>query len=1167
VTDPLPTPPDGRPRLDYDALFARHLPDLEVYVRRRVDGLVLARESVSDLVQSVCREVIEHEGRFRHDEEEGFRRWLFRTAERKIIDRHRYYTADRRAASREETPSAASPLPADATTPSEGARGREELERIARALARLPEDAREVIRLHRFEDLGHAEIAIRLGRTVGATRNLLYRGLVELSALLLESEEKDGTCDATDEPVRGDGRPSERRQAGVRGPRTRAGAAPPRGSSHQCYDDWPRGRRTSMGSQPSPASSLPFVVGAVLTLAAGVAAQATFMTLNSTTPGRYGADVASIGDLDDDGFADLIVGGAPLTGSLPGFVEVRSGRDAHKLLAVVAPIDGSDFGTRVADAGDVDGDGVPDVLVGARLADVTALNAGAAFVFSGADGSTLHTVTGSAQGEQFGYAVSGFRDYDGDGHDDFAVGVPFADDRHPNAGRVEIISGCTGLPLEIRVGTEENQNLGWSLARVGDVNLDDAVDLIVGAPKSDYTAPDAGSAVVLSGRDLSHLLVFEGERGRDWLGYSVGGGGDFTGDGVPDLLVGAPLDDDGGRDAGSAFLFSGADGALVRRFNGKSPGERLGSYVALAGDVDLDGRADALVGSLTTTRLFSPGKGGALFEMENESPQLVQASSGVTDLDRDGHADVVSSPPVRVVSGKVPSLGPTHPYGGRRVDGPGDLDGDGAPDFIVGDVDMAWMISGADGSIINQLVGPPGSSFGIAVAIVGDLDGDGLDEVAVGSRRENVGGVGIDVGRVRLFRASDGQLLRTWTGEAAGDQFGSTVAGIGDANDDGFDDLIVGAVFSNAGGADSGKAYVFSGLDGALLWSRAGDGPGEQMSAGVTGVGDMDDDGYADFAVGAPQPPPAVGPGYVRVYSGCDGSVLDTYTGDTNRDRFGRSVLGIGDLDGDDVWEVLVGAPLADPQGASSGKAYVYCGATGERMFTQLGLELQNRFGRDLGRMGDLDGDGTPDFAIGALDAKGKGFETGFVRIFSGRDARVLAMIEGDSTFDKMGRCVTGLGDVDGDGAPEFVVGSPNDDQQTRIYSFDLPPYPWSDMGASLAGLRGLPRLVGQGHPSPGRLVELVLSAARKDSAVVLLQGLNVAYDPFFGGVLVPSPLVQVDMLVTDAFGHLTHGFAWPSVPTDTPIYFQMWIADAAGPEGFASSNGLVATTQESAVP
>ncbi len=165
-------------------LIEQHLPDLTAYVRRRTDPLVSAKESAADLVQSVCREVIEHASRFRHDDDDGFRRWLFRTAERKIIDRYRYYTAERRTSTREVSDDPDSPLRRFGLTPSQDAIAREELLHIERAFAELPAHYREVIVLARMERCSHAEIAARLHKSEGAVRNLLYRGLVALSAHL-----------------------------------------------------------------------------------------------------------------------------------------------------------------------------------------------------------------------------------------------------------------------------------------------------------------------------------------------------------------------------------------------------------------------------------------------------------------------------------------------------------------------------------------------------------------------------------------------------------------------------------------------------------------------------------------------------------------------------------------------------------------------------------------------------------------------------------------------------------------------------------------------------------------------------------------------------------------------------------------------------------------------
>lgn len=174
-----------------DALLERFLPELRAFVARRAGPGLERRESTSDLVQSTCREVLQHLPRFRYDGEDGFRRWLFKTALRKIQDRHRYWQAERRRAERETTAEPLSPSrsrgregPRTSATPSRAAAASEELERVARALAELPESYREVIRLHQVEGLSHQEIAGRLGTSEAYARTLLSRGLARLARVL-----------------------------------------------------------------------------------------------------------------------------------------------------------------------------------------------------------------------------------------------------------------------------------------------------------------------------------------------------------------------------------------------------------------------------------------------------------------------------------------------------------------------------------------------------------------------------------------------------------------------------------------------------------------------------------------------------------------------------------------------------------------------------------------------------------------------------------------------------------------------------------------------------------------------------------------------------------------------------------------------------------------------
>lgn len=173
-------PPDGQAQ-SLEALLASYLPELQGYLRRRSQGLVAARESSSDLVQSVCREILSNMSRFQHGSESDFRNWIFRTADRKVVDRHRYYTAQRRDPARE----LGEPLEAGADiTPSRHAVAREEYERVQCALESLPPHYRDVVLLSRVFGLPHAEIARRMDKSEGAVRNILSRALADVARKL-----------------------------------------------------------------------------------------------------------------------------------------------------------------------------------------------------------------------------------------------------------------------------------------------------------------------------------------------------------------------------------------------------------------------------------------------------------------------------------------------------------------------------------------------------------------------------------------------------------------------------------------------------------------------------------------------------------------------------------------------------------------------------------------------------------------------------------------------------------------------------------------------------------------------------------------------------------------------------------------------------------------------
>jgi len=379
---------------------------------------------------------------------------------------------------------------------------------------------------------------------------------------------------------------------------------------------------------------------------------------------ELGFSVSGAGDVDGDGFDDLIVGavcanpaGIPVAGS----AFVFSGADGSQLFR----FDGSAFddhmGISVSGAGDVDGDGLADLIVGAYLADPNGLgNAGSAFVFSGADGSMLFRFDGSAASDHMGISVSGAGDVDGDGLADLIVGASGADPAGTSvAGSAFVFSGADGSQLFRFDGQTPNSILGHSVSGAGDVDGDGFDDLIVGAlGASPGGISGAGSAFVFSGADGSQLFRFDGSAADDHLGGSVSGAGDVDGDGFADLIVGDSTADPGGLSAaGSAFVFSGADGSQLFRFDGQASVDFLGSSVSGAGDVDGDGFTDLIVGAdgadpngLTdagSAFVFSGADGSQLFRFDGQAcgDSLGSSVSGAGDVVSDGFADLIVGAP------------------------------------------------------------------------------------------------------------------------------------------------------------------------------------------------------------------------------------------------------------------------------------------------------------------------------------------------------------------------------------------------------------------------------------------------------------------------------------------------------------------------------------------
>lgn len=181
----------------------RHLPGLRTYVHLKAGALVLAREGESDIVQSACREVLQHAASFQYGGEAGFRHWLYATALRKLLDKRAFHGAERRDPRREQSlPNEHEPRAELAelrcASPSGVAIAREELDRLARELGALEDDQREVVLLSKVVGLSRAEVAREMRRSEASVRNLLHRALARLADALERGAEQDSLGQARD---------------------------------------------------------------------------------------------------------------------------------------------------------------------------------------------------------------------------------------------------------------------------------------------------------------------------------------------------------------------------------------------------------------------------------------------------------------------------------------------------------------------------------------------------------------------------------------------------------------------------------------------------------------------------------------------------------------------------------------------------------------------------------------------------------------------------------------------------------------------------------------------------------------------------------------------------------------------------------------------------------
>jgi hypothetical protein len=439
-------------------------------------------------------------------------------------------------------------------------------------------------------------------------------------------------------------------------------------------------RYTRQLFRPFPARRqfVPAWLLAVCLTGTGAFGQAPWVAESGQPYAQFGLSVASAGDVNGDGFADVIVGspfysnGEQREGAAFVYYGSATGLSFEENWSVESNRANAEFGTSVASAGDVNNDGFDDVIIGAYRFSNGETYEGKAFLYLGSASGLSATPAWSSESNQtfafFGYAVSGAGDVNGDGYGDVLVGATWYDKGQTNEGRVSVYLGtAAGLSVNPVVTLEsdiEGAEFGASVSSAGDVNEDGYDDIIIGAAKYGNGQIEEGRAYVFlgnnSGVTTTPNWTFESNQSDTHLGSCVSGAGDVNGDGYDDILVGAPRFDHGEANEGRAYVFHGSSTGVVTTPSWVVEGDQdwcfLGQSVSSAGDVNDDGFDDVVVGAYWLTngefkeggaRIYYGTELGLLTvpgwtqEGDQESSGFGSSVANAGDVNGDGFLDVL----------------------------------------------------------------------------------------------------------------------------------------------------------------------------------------------------------------------------------------------------------------------------------------------------------------------------------------------------------------------------------------------------------------------------------------------------------------------------------------------------------------------------------------------
>jgi hypothetical protein len=917
-----------------------------------------------------------------------------------------------------------------------------------------------------------------------------------------------------------------------------------------------------------------------------------FILTGDDSTGRSGISVSAAGDINEDGIDDLLIGADAANsngyGSGASYVIFGASEVGSSGSVKLSALDGSNgfvlngvasddqTGRSVSSAGDVNGDGVADLLVGAAQTDPNGFYSGTSYVVFGGsevgtsgvlelsdlDGSNGFALNGVAAVDHSGGSVSAAGDINDDGIDDLLIGASQAQPNGRNSGASYVVFGAedvgAGGTFELSSldgnngfvlnGETANANLGSSVSATGDVNGDGIDDFLIGATFNSFVVFGASGIGNSGTQELSDL---DGSNGFSINVSSTGvsgvsGAGDINADGVDDIMIGRYV------------VFGNVD-----PLNNQAPIVDAGpsqSVTLPLNEVNLDGTVndDGLPtpeGLVTTWSKIS-GPGTVIFGNTNAVDTTAKFDTEGTYVLRltadDGNQSAFNEFTVIVNAAGTPpasqqavielstldgdngfvlnGISQEHKTG-RSVSSVGDVNGDGVDDLLIGGtVDESYVVFGTvragnrgvvelselDGSNGFVLNGAAAGGFserrsnnsGNSVSAAGDVNGDGINDLLIGA--SGLGSTGSDLGvngnSYVVFGASglgasgtvelsalDGQNGFVLNGITEGDYAGFSgysVSAAGDINGDGTDDLLIGASYANPNGSNSGASYVvfgasevgssgtiqLSALDGNNGFVLNGVAENDRSGVSVSAAGDVNADGIDDFLIGASNADSSgsdSGTSYVvfganevgssgtmelSALNGSNGFVLKSVA---ENDRSGISVSTAGDVNADGIDDLLIGASNVDSNGRGSGASYLVFGASdvgtngtvelsaidGSNGFVLNGVTAFDSSGRSVSAAGDINGDGVDDLLIGAPDAfcnleedGAECFSLGASYVIFGADGVgtdgtvELSALDGSNGFmlkgvsdgDLSGSSVSTAGDVNNDGIDDLLIGAPS---------------------------------------------------------------------------------------------------------------------------------------------